>query len=383
MSRRKVMTIVGTRPELIKLSRVIAVLDQHLEHVLVHTGQNFDFELNQIFFQELGIRRPDHFLEAAGEGAIETIANVLVAADRLLEQERPDAVLFYGDTNSCLAVIAAKRRKVPVFHMEAGNRSFDQRVPEELNRKVVDHLSDVNMTLTEHARRYLLAEGLPPERVMNVGSSMPEVLAHHKDAIEAADPFGALGVAPGQYFVASLHREENVDSPRRLERLLECLEGLAARYDQPVVVSTHPRTRKRLEARTAASGRDVDPRVRFLKPFGFFEYVRLQQAARCVVSDSGSVTEEASLLGFPAVTVRDAHERPEGMDRGVLVMVGLDVERVLEAVEVTMAQFGEGGFRPLAPPDYGPLDVSQKVLRIVLSYIDYVDRTVWHKAGDV
>jgi UDP-N-acetylglucosamine 2-epimerase (non-hydrolysing) len=376
--RLKVMTVVGTRPELIKLSRVIAALERHTDHVLVHTGQNYDHELNQIFFDELGIRKPDHLLSVGGQGVAQVIADVIVKADAVLERERPDALLLYGDTNSCLCVIAAKRRKIPVFHMEAGNRCFDQRVPEELNRKLVDHLSDVNMPLTEHARRYLLAEGLRPETVIKTGSTMNEVLNHHASGIAASQVLATLGLAQGGYFVVSVHREENVDDPARLAGILETLRALAGRWRLPLVVSTHPRTRSRLEALAGGTQGLENHGVRFLKPFGFPDYVKLQQHARCVLSDSGTITEESALLGFPAVTLREAHERPEGMDAGTLVMSGLSTERVLQAVEVVTSR--GPAERAGLPPDYLEPNVSMKVVQIILSYVDYVNRTVWRKA---
>lgn len=373
---RKVMSIVGTRPELIKMCRVIALLDEQTQHVLVHTGQNYDYGLNQVFFEDLDIRKPDHFLEAAGGSAIDTIAEVLKRSDAVMEQEKPDAVLIYGDTNSGLAVIAAKRRKIPVFHMEAGNRSFDQRVPEELNRKVIDHLSDVNMTLTEHARRYLVAEGLPPELTFNVGSHMHEVLEHFRPRYEASGILSRLGLAERRFFVVSSHREENVDSERNLTDLLDSLKGLAETYDWPVIVSTHPRTRKRLEA---FGETELDPRISFLPPFGFHDYIKLQMTAACVVSDSGTITEESSLLGFPAVTIRQAHERPEGMDEGTLVMCGLTRESVLDSVRFVMRAHASG-LTPRPVADYVAGPVSRKVVAIVLSYIDYINRTVWRKS---
>lgn len=373
---RKVMSIVGTRPELIKMCRVIALLDEQTEHVLVHTGQNYDYGLNQVFFEDLDIRKPDHFLEAAGGSAIDTIAEVLKRSDAVMEQEKPDAVLIYGDTNSGLAVIAAKRRKIPVFHMEAGNRCFDQRVPEELNRKIIDHLSDVNMTLTEHARRYLLAEGLPPELTFNVGSHMHEVLEHFRPRYEASDILQRLDLTEGRFFVVSSHREENVDSERNLADLLDSLKGLAETYDWPVIVSTHPRTRKRLEA---LGDTGLDSRIQFLPPFGFHDYIKLQMTAACVVSDSGTITEESSLLGFPAVTVRQAHERPEGMDEGTLVMCGLAREAVLDSVRFVMRAHASG-LTPRPVADYVAGPVSRKVVAIVLSYIDYINRTVWRQS---
>lgn len=372
----KVVTIVGTRPELIKMCRVIAALDRHTQHTLVHTGQNFDYELNGVFFEDLEIRRPDRFLEAAGSSAIETIAQVLLRTDAVLDEVRPDAVLLYGDTNSCMAVIAAKRRKIPVFHMEAGNRCFDERVPEELNRKVIDHLSDINLTLTEHARRYLLAEGLPPDRVIKVGSHMHEVLSHFRVRIEASSILSQLGLAQSGYFLVSLHREENVDSQSNLKDALDTLTGLADTFGLEVIVSTHPRTRKRLEAIGLPC---THPKVKFLKPFGFTDYVRLQMSAACTLSDSGTVTEEASLLGIPAVTLRQAHERPEGMDSGVLVMTGLRRDAVLDAVRVVMAQHASRDASGLDVPDYQGGRVSDKVVRIVLSYTDFVRRVVWRE----
>jgi UDP-N-acetylglucosamine 2-epimerase len=373
----KVMTIVGTRPELIKMSRVMAELDMHTNHVLVHTGQNYDYELNQLFFNELGIRKPDHFLNAVGETAAQTIGQIIIKADEVLGRENPDAVLFYGDTNSCLAVIAAKRHKIPVFHMEAGNRCFDQRVPEELNRKVLDHLSDINLVLSEHARRYLIAEGVRPETIIKTGSHMREVLDFYMPKILASDVLTRLGLQAGKYFLVSAHREENVDVPENLRDLLSTLNALAETYGFPVLVSTHPRTRKRLDALDAGP---INPLVQFAKPFGFFDYNKLQMEAACVVSDSGTITEEASLLNLPAVTVRNAHERPEGMDVGTLIMAGLKKERVLDAVRVVMAQHDRNGrtMRPVEDYEAGP--VSKQILRIVLSYTDYVNRTVWRKA---
>jgi len=370
------MTIVGTRPELIKMSRVIAEFDKYTKHVLVHTGQNYDHELNQIFFDDLGIRRPDHFLGAVGENAAQTIARVIELSDAVLEREQPDAVMFYGDTNSCLAVIAAKRRKIPVFHMEAGNRCFDQRVPEELNRKVLDHLSDINLVLTEHARRYLIAEGIRPETIIKTGSHMREVLDFYMPKIKASKVKEDLGLRSGHYFVVSAHREENVDVPEKLRNLMDTLDALATTYDVPVIVSTHPRTRRRLD--DLKPGR-IDSRIRFLKPFGFCDYIKLQMEARCVISDSGTITEEASLLNLPAITIRDAHERPEGMDVGTLVMSDLRKERVLDAVRIVTAQHDREHRAVESVMDYEAGAVSKKVLRIVLSYVDYVNRTVWSK----
>lgn len=372
----KVMTIVGTRPELIKMSRVIAEFDRHTQHVLVHTGQNYDYELNQVFFDDLEIRKPDYFLEAVGDNASQTIARVIEKADEVLASEQPDAVMLYGDTNSCLAVIAAKRRKVPVFHMEAGNRCFDQRVPEELNRKVIDHLSDINLVLTEHARRYLIAEGVRPETIIKTGSHMSEVLGHYMRKIQVSDVLKRLQLKRGQYFIVSAHREENVDSEENLRDLLDTLNALAETYDVPVIFSTHPRTRKRLDALT---GVEFDPRIQFMKPFGFCDYIRLQMESMCVISDSGTITEEASLLNLPAITIRNAHERPEGMDAGTLIMAGLKKGRVLDAVRVIVAQHSveKPAVRPVQ--DYENPSVSKQVLRIVESYTDYVNRTVWRK----
>lgn len=371
----KVMTIVGTRPELIKMSRVIAELDKHTTHVLVHTGQNYDYELNQIFFDELQIRKPEHFLGAVGETAAQTIGQVIIKSDEVFEKVQPDAVLLYGDTNSCLAVIAAKRRKIPVFHMEAGNRCFDQRVPEELNRKVLDHLSDINLVLTEHARRYLIAEGIRPETIIKTGSHMDEVLRHYMPQIEKSDVLARLALKPQEFFVVSAHREENVDSPQNLQDLVETLNALAQAYNNPVIVSTHPRTRKRLDALGLA---EVNPLVDFAKPFGFFDFIQLQMQARCVISDSGTITEEASLLNLPAVTIRYAHERPEGMDEGILIMSGLKPQEVLEAVEVVCEQHAScGHMRPVA--DYVAPEVSRKIVRLILSYTGYVNRTVWRQ----
>jgi UDP-N-acetylglucosamine 2-epimerase len=370
---QKIVTIVGTRPELIKMCCVIERLDRETDHILVHTGQNYDYELNQVFFDDLGIRKPDHFLSAAGDNAAETIANTIVKTDKVLEYEKPNAVLIYGDTNSGLAVIAAKRRKVPVFHMEAGNRCFDQRVPEELNRKVIDHLSDVNMVLTEHARRYLLAEGLPAERIFKTGSHLEEVLERSRRKIEASRALDDLGLKADEYFLVSSHREENVDDPLRCRALIETLNVIANQYRAPIIFSTHPRTRRRLDA---IEGLRIDPLVQFLRPFGFSDYIQLQKHAKCVLSDSGTITEEAALLGLRAVNLRDAHERPEGMDAGVLIMCGVRPEAVLDAVRVTL---GRPPAEARLVADYLGGSVSEKVVNIVLSYIDYVNRTVWSK----
>jgi len=373
---RKIMTIVGTRPEIIKLSCVLKELDKFTQHILVHTGQNFDYELNEIFFKDLEIRKPDYFLDAVGETTAETIGNVIAKSDAVMEKEKPDALLLYGDTNSCLAVIAAKRRKIPVFHMEAGNRCFDQRVPEELNRKVIDHLSDINMVLTEHARNYLLREGIPPETVIKTGSSMVEVLKQHGEKILKSDVLSRLHLTKGKFLIVSCHREENVDSESNFQLFFESLRALTKRYGFPVIVSTHPRTRKKMEALGIST--NIDPLIHFMKPLGFFDYVRLQQDAFCVISDSGTITEESSILGFPAITIRQAHERPEGMDEGTLIMSGLIPEHVLNAVDTVTLQDREYG--PMHKiHDYEVDNVSRKTVRIILSYIGYINHTVWRR----
>jgi UDP-N-acetylglucosamine 2-epimerase len=371
---KTVMTIVGTRPEIIKLSRVIPKLDTCSTHLLTHTGQNYDYELNEIFFENLGIRRPDFFLNAAGTSPADTIANVISRSYELLQRTSPDCILLYGDTNSCLSVIAAKRLRIPVFHMEAGNRCFDQRVPEELNRKVVDHLSDVNMTITEHARRYLISEGLRPELTFAVGSSMPEVFAHFAPQVANSEIISTLGLNENSYFVVSSHREENVDSPAVLARLVESLTRLAIEFGFPICFSTHPRTRARLER---LGINDFHPLLRFLKPLGFFDYIRLQRGAHCVISDSGTITEEAAILGFPAITIRQAHERPEGMDRGILIMSDISPDSILGSVKAAVA------LTPLDVKnnvsDYDNPRLSETVCKIILSYTDYVNRTIWGK----
>jgi len=372
----KVMTIVGTRPEVIKLSRVIAELDRRVRHALVHTGQNYDYELNQVFFDELGIRKPDHFLDCAGKTPAETIGNVISRSDRVLASEKPDALLLLGDTNSCLAVIAAKRRKIPVFHMEAGNRCFDERVPEEINRRLVDHASDINLPYTEHARRYLLAEGLRPETVIKTGSPMCEVLRHYGPGIRRSRILSKLGLTPNRYFVVSAHREENVDDARNLRGLLESLDAVAKRYGRKIIFSTHPRTRARLSGgkRTGRSAK-----IEFLKPLGFLDYIKLQMNAFCVLSDSGTLTEESSILGFPAAMIRQAHERPEGMDEAAVILSDLKPARVLDAIDLAVAHYA-GSKKPFRiVGDYMAENVSQKVVRIILSYTDYVNRTVWRK----
>jgi len=375
--KMKVMTIVGTRPEVIKLSRVIAELQCHVQHILVHTGQNHDYELNQIFFKQLKIKKPDYFLGVAGSTTAETIGNVIAKSDDVMAKENPQALLLLGDTNSCLSAISAKRRKIPIFHMEAGNRCFDQRVPEEINRKIVDHTSDINLPYTEHARRYLLAEGLRPETIIKTGSPMKEILEYYKADIEASDILKQLKLRPTKYFVVSAHREENVDSDTNFRDLLHSLNTIAETYDMPVIVSTHPRTRKRLESPQTSC--ELDERIRFLKPWGFLDYVCLQTNAFCVVSDSGTITEESSIMNFPAVTIRQAHERPEGMDEGTVIMCGLKSERVLQSIEVVTKQFDHNGRAFRLVSDYESENVSKKVVRIIISYTDYVNRTVWHK----
>lgn len=371
----KVMTIVGTRPELIKMSRVICEFDKYTNHVLVHTGQNYDYELNQVFFDELQIRKPDYFLGAAGSNAAQTIAQIISKSDEVLEQERPDAVLLYGDTNSCLAVISAKRRKIPIFHMEAGNRCFDQVVPEELNRKIVDHLSDINLVLTEHARRYLISEGIPPQSIIKTGSHMNEVIDFYKPCIKKSKILEELGLTAKKYFVVSIHREENVDDPSNLECIMKALDNIADQYGFPIVVSTHPRTRIRLES---FKNRKINSLILFLKPFGFFDYIKLQTESFCVVSDSGTVTEEAALLRFPAITIRQSHERPEGMDAGILIMSGILPNNVLDAINVVTSQKSKF-LNEIEVVDYDVKNVAQKILRIVLSYTEYVNRIIWRK----
>jgi UDP-N-acetylglucosamine 2-epimerase len=372
----KIMTIVGTRPELIKMSRVIAEFDLHTQHILVHTGQNYDYELNQLFFEDLDIRKPDYFLEAVGDNAVQTIARVIEKSDAVMEKEQPDAVMLYGDTNSCLAVIAAKRRKIPVFHMEAGNRCFDQRVPEELNRKVLDHLSDINLVLTEHARRYLIAEGIRPETIIKTGSHMREVLDFYMPKIEKSDVIQRMGLEPNKFFIVSAHREENIDSPENMLNMVETLNALAQAYNYPVIVSTHPRTKKRLDSMELGH---LNPLIQFLKPFGFCDYIKLQLESLCVVSDSGTISEEGSLLNLPAITIRNAHERPEGMDVGTLIMSGLKRERVLNAVRVIITQHDKAKRVMDRVEDYEGGPVSKQLLRVVMSYVDYVNRTVWQK----
>lgn len=372
----KVMTIVGTRPEIIKMSRVMAELEKFTDHILVHTGQNYDYELNEIFFENLGVKKPDYFLDVAGKSVAYTIGNVISKSDDIFEIEKPDAVLLYGDTNSCLAVISAKRRKIPVFHFEAGNRCFDQRVPEELNRKVLDHLSDINFPLTEHARRYLIAEGIKPDTIIKAGSPMKEILDFHAGEIEESKVLETLQVKAGAFFIVSTHREENVDSEENFNDLLDSLNAIAEKYKFPVIVSTHPRTKIKLEALQRT---DLNPLIQFLKPLGFFDYIKMQQKAFCVISDSGTITEESSILNFPAITIRQAHERPEGMDEGTLIMSGLKKERILESIHIIVSQFSREKRVTKLVPDYNVDNFSIKVVRTIISYVDFVNRTVWKK----
>ena len=372
----KVLTIVGTRPEIIKLCRVIHQLDKHTEHILVHSGQNYDYELNEIFFQQMDIRKPDHFLNAAGETAAQTIGNLIAKADEIFVATQPDALLILGDTNSCLAAYPAKRRRIPIFHMEAGNRCFDQRVPEEINRKMIDHISDINLPYTEHARRYLLAEGFKQEMVIKTGSPMKEVIDHYLPQIKASEILEKLNLVPDRYFVISTHREENIDSEINFKDMMDTLTAIAEKYDWPLIVSTHPRTRKRMKSMGL---RDLDHRINFLKPLSFFDYVKLQMNSYCTLSDSGTITEESSILNFPAVTIRQAHERPEGMDEGTLIMCGLKKKSVLEAIDVVRSHSDKRSRPFRIVPDYDVENVSKKVLRIILSYTDYVNRIVWYK----
>ncbi|AZM85058.1 UDP-N-acetylglucosamine 2-epimerase (non-hydrolyzing) [Pseudomonas aeruginosa] len=375
MKKLKVVTVVGTRPEIIRLSRVMAKLDEYCDHVLVHTGQNYDYELNEIFFQDLGIRKPDHFLNAAGASGAETIGNVIIAVDRVLSVEQPDALLVLGDTNGCMAVLPAKRRKIPTFHMEAGNRCFDMRVPEEINRRIVDHTADINLTYSTIARDYLLREGLPPDMVIKTGSPMFEVLNYYRDGIESSDVLARLGLEENRFFVVSAHREENVDSERNFLSLVETLNEISEKYDFPVIVSTHPRTMKRVEA----MGVKFHANVRLLKPLGFKDYNKLQLSAKAVLSDSGTINEESSILNFPALNIRQAHERPEGMEEAAVMMVGLGRERVMQGLEILESQ-SRGANRLLyLVHDYSCDNVSEKVVRILVSYRDYVMRTVWKK----
>lgn len=371
----KVMTIVGTRPEIIRLSRVIAKLDQYCDHTLVHTGQNYDYELNEIFFNQLGVRKPNVFLEAAGETAAQTIGKVIMASDDVFEQYQPQALLVLGDTNSSLSVIPAKRRHIPIFHMEAGNRCFDDRVPEEINRRIVDHTADIHLPYSQIAREYLLREGLPPDQIIKTGSPMREVLDFYAESISQSNVLNALGLKAGGYFLVSAHREENVDSPERLQKLLDVLNAVAIRYDLPVIVSTHPRTKVRMEKLNSKT----HSKIQYLKPFGFFDYIHLQTHSKCVLSDSGTITEESSILNFPALNLRAAHERPEGLEEASVMMVDLNVERIFQALEILSDQ-QRGGSRQLQiPNDYEVKNVSDKVLRIILGYTDFVNHRVWKR----
>ena len=373
----KIVTIVGTRPEIIKLCRVISELDKYTEHILVHTGQNYDYELNEIFFEQLEIRKPDFFLKAAGQNAAETIGKVIIKTDQILEKIKPDAVLLYGDTNSCMAVVSAKRKKIPIFHMEAGNRCFDQVVPEEINRKIVDHLSDINLTLSEHARRYLILEGIKPETIIKIGSPMKEVLNFYSKKINDCDILKKEHLVQNEYFIVSAHREENVDNDFNFSKFLEALAAIAEKYGKKIIISTHPRTRKKMESGKFSNSNTL---INFAKPFGYIEYVKLQQNAFCVISDSGTITEESSILKFPAITIRETHERPEGMDQGTLIMAGLNSKNILESIDIVTSQFGEDRNLIQIIPDYDLDNVSKKVVRIIQSYTDYVNRTVWHKS---
>lgn len=375
MKKLKVLTVVGTRPEIIRLSRVMAKLDEHCEHIIAHTGQNYDYELNEIFFKDLGIRKPDYFLNASGANAAETIGNVIIAVDRCLADIKPDAVLILGDTNSCLAAIPAKRRKIPIFHMEAGNRCFDMRVPEEINRRIVDHTADVNLTYSSIAREYLLREGLAHDLVIKTGSPMYEVLNHYLPQIDSSDALLRLNLHEGKYFVVSIHREENVESDTNFLKIVDILNGLAAKYQYPVIVSTHPRTRKRVEKLNIT----FNPLVNLSKPLGFHDYVKLQKSAKAVLSDSGTINEESSILNFPALNMREASERPEGMEEAAVMMVGLNSERVFQALEILESQ-PQGNERLLRQvADYSMPNVSDKVVRIIHSYTDYINRVIWKK----
>ncbi len=372
----KVMTIIGTRPEIIKMSRVIFEFDQNFNHILVHTGQNFDYELNKIFFEDLGVREPDHYLNVATKSTASTIGKIIENSDKVMDIEKPDALVLYGDTNSCLSVISAKRRKIPIFHLEAGNRCFDQRVPEEINRKVVDHLSDINLVLSEHARRYLLAEGIKPDLIIKVGSNMREVLNFHSSSIDKSKILKRLKLRKKEYFIVSIHREENVDSEQNLLMLIDTINAIARKYNLPVIISTHPRTKKRIKQ---IKNLKTHKNVRYLKPFGFHDYISLQINSKCVISDSGTITEECSMLNFPAITIRNSHERPEGMDVGTLLMSGLKKQRVLESINIAMKYHDSEKriFPNIA--DYENVNASKHISKIVLSYVDFINRTIWHR----
>ncbi len=378
--KTKIITIVGTRPEIIKLSRVIDELDRVSNHILIHTGQNYDYELNEVFFKDLKIRKPNYFLNAVGKSTAETISKIIFESDKILDKEKPDAVLLYGDTNSCLSVISAKRRQIPIFHMEAGNRCFDQRVPEEINRKIVDHLSDINMPLTEHARKYLIAEGIPAERIIKTGSCMKEILDFYNKDISNSKVIKKLKLKADKYFLVSAHREENVDYKTNLKDLLDSLDAIAEKYKLPVIVSTHPRTKDRIENLTNKNKRSS--LIKFMKPLGFFDYIKLQMSAFCVISDSGTITEESSILKFPAIMIRQAHERPEGMDEGTLIMSGLNKKRIIESIDIVTKLYKDGKV-PNIIYDYNVDNVSQKVIKIIFSYIDYVNRNIWRKDSSI
>ena len=378
--KTKIVTIVGTRPEIIKLSRVIDELDRVSNHILIHTGQNYDYELNEVFFKDLKIRKPDYFLNAVGKSTAETISKIIFESDKILNKEKPDAVLLYGDTNSCLSVISAKRRQIPIFHMEAGNRCFDQRVPEEINRKIVDHLSDINMPLTEHARKYLIAEGIPAERIIKTGSCMKEILDFYKKDISKSKIINKLKLKSDKYFLVSAHREENVDYKANLTDLLGSLNTIAEKYKLPIIFSTHPRTKDRIEKLKGKA--KLNSLIKFMKPLGFFDYIKLQTSAFCVISDSGTITEESSILKFPAIMIRQSHERPEGMDEGTLIMSGLNKKRIIESIDISTKLYREGKM-PNIIDDYNVDNVSQKVVKIIFSYIDYVNRNIWTKDSSV
>lgn len=371
----KILTLVGTRPEIIKMSRVICELDKYTEQILVHSGQNYDYELNEIFFKDLEIRKPDYFLNIAKSTAIETIAEVLVKIDKLIEEIKPDAMIIYGDTNTCLAVIAAKKRRIPIFHMEAGNRCFDQRVPEEINRKIVDHLSDINFTITEHARRYLEAEGIRPETIIKVGSSMKEVFEYNENKIKESKILREMDLIKGQYFVVSAHREENIDSEVNFNKLINFLNKISETYDKDILFSTHPRTRKKLDKLVDFQ---FNSRIKFVKPLGFIDYIRLQLDAYCVISDSGTITEEASILGFPAITIRNTHERPEGMDEGSIIMSGLEYHNIINSINIVVEQNNDNNCMDIVK-DYDVNNVSKKIVRCIMSYTEYINRNVWRK----
>ena len=371
----KIMIVVGTRPEVIKLSRVIFEIEKNMKLILVHTGQNYDYELNQIFFEQLEIRKPDYFLNSVGKNTAETIGNIISKSDEVFDKEKPDAILIYGDTNSCLCVISAKRRKIPIFHMEAGNRCFDQRVPEELNRKIVDHLSDINLPLTEHARKYLLDEGIKPETIIKTGSCMKEVLTYYKNKIDQSDILHKLNILEKSFFVCSIHREENVDDLENFNNLIDSLNEIATTFNKKVIFSTHPRTMNKIQS---LSDKSLNPLIEIMKPLGLFDYIKLQMNAFCVISDSGTITEESSILGFPSITLRQAHERPEGMDEGTLIMSGLDKVNVIDSIKIVTNQF-ERGMVSRIIPDYNVDNVSNKIVKIIQSYTGYINRTVWKK----